>query len=68
MGDGALGVAAVRPVGGARPSLEAFVAGMSDIGRVSGRTSPFLQSDINFIAYYGKVKRAGAVQYVCVCV
>ena len=52
MGDGALGVTVVRPVGGARPSLEAFVAGMSDIGSVSGRTSPFLQSDINFMAYY----------------
>ncbi len=52
IGEGALGVVmpAVRPEGGARPSLVALVAGMRDMGKVIGSTSPLLQREINFIA------------------
>lgn len=50
IGDGALGMDVDRLEGGAKPSLDALVAGMRDMGRVRGNTSPFWQILINFIA------------------
>lgn len=50
IGEGALGMDVLRPEGGARPNLEALVAGIRDMGRVRGSTSPFLQRVISFIA------------------